>query len=93
MPDDLTVDTIVQSNEMPSIPSISSNSYDCTCSINCRSLRNLSCIIIAILCLFGFCGFMAYALISKGYDTPSSISSNVTAVPSPGPPALSPPYI
>ena len=75
MPVELTVDAVIQRTEIPSIPS---NSYDCTCYINCRSLKAAITLLFAILFLFGFVGFMGYAFISKGYG-PSPNSSNVTA--------------
>jgi len=78
MPVELPVEAVIQNTHIPSIPS---NSCDCTCYINCSSIRSIMCIIIAILCLFGFLGVMAYALISKGYRSTSSNSSNITSVP------------
>ena len=78
MPVELTVDAVVQSTEIPSIPS---NSYDCTCYINCRSIKSTVCIMLAIICLYGFIGFMVYSFLSKCYGSPSPISSNVTSIP------------
>ncbi len=78
MPVELTVTAVVQRTEIPSLPS---NSYDCTCYVS--SIKAAITFLFAILFLFGFLGFMAYTFITKGSGSPSPNSSNITLIPPP----------